>query len=149
MFCAPKKLNSVVWELTLRCNANCLHCGSSAGKKRNDDLDTKRIFEVCDELAELQCKDVHLIGGEIFLYPLWRELVTKLRKNAIDVTIITNGRSLDKEKLAFLSDIELKTLGISLDGAFPETHNHIRQVNGLFEHIFSLSAEIEKASFFS
>lgn len=148
MFCSQKTLENVVWELTLKCNANCLHCGSSAGKKRNDDLDTKRIFEVCDELAELQCKDVHLIGGEIFLYPLWKELITKLRKNAINVTIITNGRSLDKEKLAFLSDIELKTLGISLDGAFAETHNHIRQVNGLFEHIFSLSKEFEKAPFF-
>ena len=26
-----------VWEMTLRCNMNCMHCGSRAGKARQDE----------------------------------------------------------------------------------------------------------------
>ena len=35
------KPNCAVWEITLKCNSNCIHCGSKAGKTRLDELNTE------------------------------------------------------------------------------------------------------------
>lgn len=135
-------LDSVVWELTLRCNARCMHCGSSAGKDRQDNLSDDEIIRICDELAEVKCCKVALIGGEVFLHPLWRTIVSKLRAHNIAVQIITNGLSLNAEKIQFLQKQNIDTLAISLDGASAETHDTIRGVPGAFKHIFSLKDDI-------
>ena len=38
------KLRNLFWETTLRCNAKCKHCGSSAGEKcYTDELTTEEI----------------------------------------------------------------------------------------------------------
>src|SRR5262245_6754271 len=54
----------VVWELTLRCNLACKHCGSRAGKARSNELTTAEALEVVRQLGELRVREVALIGGE-------------------------------------------------------------------------------------
>ena len=112
-----RHLDNIVWELTLRCNAKCSHCGSAAGVDRRDNLTADEIMRVCDELAEVGCRKVTLIGGEMFLHPAWREIVQKLHGLKIEVAIITNAIALNQEKIEFLAENKLDTLGISLDGA--------------------------------
>lgn len=137
-------LDNIVWELTLRCNAHCVHCGSSAGKDRKDNLTALEIFRVCDELAKEGCRQVTLIGGEMFLHPLWREIIKKLHSSGIVPTIVTNAICLDDEKLEFLAENGMATIGISLDGATPKVHDSIRCVPGLYDKIFSLSDSFYK-----
>ena len=62
-----------VWELTLKCNMRCIHCGSKAGKKRADELSVTECLAVADDLLRLGCKYVTFIGGEIFLYQGWEK----------------------------------------------------------------------------
>ena len=50
----------VVWETTFACNMRCLHCGTSAGKKRGDELTTQEGLDLIDELAGLGCKEITL-----------------------------------------------------------------------------------------
>lgn len=140
-----KILHNVVWELTLRCNARCLHCGSSAGEAREDELTPEEALNICDQLAEAGCKEVNLIGGEVFLRPDWKTIISKLTEYNINVSIITNAIALTEDKIGFLADIGLKTLGISVDGGTSETHDYIRQVPGLFDNIFDRVQEVHKA----
>ena len=135
-------LDNIVWELTLCCNAKCSHCGSAAGIDRKDNLTNDEIMRICDELHEVQCKKVTLIGGEVFLHPLWREIIEKLSSLNIEVAIVTNALALNREKIEFLSKYKIGTLGISLDGASKDIHDGIRRVPGTFDHIFSLSKDI-------
>ena len=133
----PKKLYSVVWELTLRCNAHCQHCGSSAGKTRENELTLEENLRICDQLIELKCERINLMGGELFLNPDWKTIAEYLSKNGVLVSIITNGILLNKENLDFLKKINTETIGISIDGGLPKTHDDVRQVPGLFEKIFN------------
>lgn len=128
-----KKLYSVVWELTLRCNARCVHCGSSAGKDRPDNLTFEQACSVVQQLAQANCQEINLIGGEYFLYQKWRELILEIKKTPINVKIITNGLLLTDSVLDFLKENDIKTLGISIDGFRAETHDSIRRVPGCFE----------------
>ncbi len=62
-----------VWELTLRCNMRCIHCGSSAGKSRENELTVEECLEVADDLVDMGCRHVTFIGGEVFLYDGWEK----------------------------------------------------------------------------
>ena len=130
-FCSSR-LTNAVWELTLRCNAKCLHCGSSAGVDRKNNLTYEEALQVVHQLAELKCQFLTLIGGEYFLYPKWKELLAEFQKTSIWISIVTNGLLLTKKNLDFLIASDVKGVGISLDGSNPKTHDYIRQVPGCF-----------------
>ena len=52
-----------VWEITLRCDLGCGHCGSRAGKARRDELNTAESLDLVRQFAELGLKEITLIGG--------------------------------------------------------------------------------------
>ena len=66
-----KNPDITVWELTLECNLKCLHCGSSAGVKRADELTTKEALKLCHDLSDIGFKGIALMGGEVFLRKDW------------------------------------------------------------------------------
>ncbi|MBP5344224.1 MAG: radical SAM protein [Alphaproteobacteria bacterium] len=136
-FC-DKKIATAVWELTLRCNAKCIHCGSSAGCDRNNNLTFEQAKSVVKQLDELGCGILTLIGGEYFLYPQWKELLTELTKTKIQVGIVTNALALNEEKLDFLKQMNVRVVGISIDGATAATHDHIRGVPGCYENAWKV-----------
>jgi radical SAM protein with 4Fe4S-binding SPASM domain len=124
------------WEITLACNLNCSHCGSAAGYCRENELTTEEALNVCDQLANLGCKEVTLLGGEPFLRKDWHLISQKLISHDIDVKIVSNGMLINKELSLKLKDIGIKRMGISLDGA-EGTHNHIRNNPRSFQSVFN------------
>lgn len=124
---------SAVLELTLHCNMKCIHCGSSAGTSRTSELTTQQWITVCDELHKLGCKEVTLIGGEVFLRKDWFEIATAIRSNAMNINIVSNGYGINKQILSQLKSIEPHAVGISIDGGLASTHDSIRGVKGSYK----------------
>ena len=62
----PKPIYAV-WEITLRCDHACSHCGSRAELARPDELSTKELIDVADQLIRIGTREVTLIGGEAYL----------------------------------------------------------------------------------
>ena len=58
-----------VWEITLRCNLSCSHCGSRAGKLTAERAHDREALDLVDQLAEIGIKEVALIGGSVFTHP--------------------------------------------------------------------------------
>ena len=139
MFCNHRKLVFAVFELTLKCNARCIHCGSTAGIERADNLSYEEAVAVVKQLAAQKCKIVSLIGGEYFLYPQWRELLQEVAATGMDMSIITNGALLNEEKIDFLKSVNLTRLGFSIDGGNALTHNKIRQVENCFQKALQMA----------
>ena len=54
----------VVWEPTLDCNLNCIHCGSTAGKAKSDELTTKEGIKLIQDLPKIGVREVCFMGGE-------------------------------------------------------------------------------------
>src|SRR5262245_65386103 len=67
----PSGLVYVVWELTLRCDHACHHCGSRAAREREDELSTGEALDVVTQLAAMGAREVTLIGGEAYLRDDW------------------------------------------------------------------------------
>lgn len=122
-------LQEVFWECTLRCNLNCLHCGSDC---RKDDMPEDMPFvdfaRVLDQIAlEKEPSKIVVIttGGEPLVRNDILECGREITRRGFIWGMVSNGMLLDTQKLQQLINAGLKTIAISLDG-FESEHNWMR-----------------------
>ncbi len=127
-------LLSCIWELTLQCNMNCMHCGSVAGTARKSELTFDECMSVADELVRLKCKELTLIGGEVFLYRGWEEVARHLSDHGVIVNVMTNGYKMRDKHIRQIKHARLSNVGISIDG-MEENHNRIRMKKDGFAEV--------------
>ena len=118
-----------VWEITLRCDHACEHCGSRAGPVRDDELSTTELLAVADALVRLGTREVTLIGGEAYLRSDVYELVEHLARQGMRVTMQTGGRGLTRERARRLAAAGMAAVGVSIDGT-AAVHDTLRASPG-------------------
>ncbi len=123
-----------VWELTLKCNMRCMHCGSVAGKARKNELSVNECLKVADQLLDLGCRQVTFIGGEVFLYEGWEKVARRLSDGGALVNAITNAFVLGDQQIDQIKCAQLASVGISVDG-MEENHSRIRNSKTSFSRI--------------
>jgi len=141
-----KNPDITVWELTLRCNLKCLHCGSSAGIKRTAELTTEESLQLCHDLSDLGFKGIALMGGEIFLRKDWKVISKEIKDLGIVLSIITNGFCDSEKIIPQLVKIEPECLLVGLDGASAKTQDKIRNVKGSFKKATSFIRAAKQAN---
>jgi organic radical activating enzyme len=114
-----------VWELTMKCDQPCEHCGSRAGAARASELSTEELFRVADELERLGTRELALIGGEAYLRPDLPKIVEYLAKKGMRVSMQTGGRAFHKERAKMLKDAGMYGIGVSVDGPM-RIHDKLR-----------------------
>lgn len=122
----------VVWEITLSCNLKCQHCGSRAGKRRPDELNTEEALSVIDQLAALGTREITLIGGEAYLRRDWLQLVERIAHHGIRCGMQTGARALTRKRLEDGKRAGLFGIGVSLDG-MEDLHDRVRGVKGAWQ----------------
>jgi radical SAM protein with 4Fe4S-binding SPASM domain len=118
-----------VWEVTLRCDQPCAHCGSRAGPSRVRELDTREALEVVAALCRMGCKEVALIGGEAYLREDLADIVAAFAAQGVRVGIQTGGRRFTADRARALRAAGLAQLGVSVDGP-EEVHDVLRGNRG-------------------
>lgn len=131
----------VVWELTLKCDLACVHCGSRAGKARPDELSTAEALALVEQLAKLGTREVTLIGGEAYLHEGWLEIVAALHGHGIEVGLLTGGRGMTLARAEAAKRAGATTISVSVD-ALEATHDFLRGRRGSYA---SALAAIEHA----
>ena len=127
------QLRQCVWEITLACCFSCRYCGSGGGKARENELNREECLKLADELAELGCRRISMIGGEIFMRPDWKDIVERLVGNGIAVCIISNGYMIEHCLAQELKKLNIESLALSLDGPAC-IHDRYRQ-EGSFKRV--------------
>jgi Y-X(10)_GDL-associated radical SAM protein len=122
----------VVWELTLACDLHCLHCGSRAGRRRPNELNTEECLDVVDQLAALGTREVSLIGGEAYLRRDLAEIIARIKGHGMYCGIQTGGRNFTDKRLDAVVEAGLDGLGVSLDG-LAGLHDELRGAVGSFD----------------
>lgn len=122
----------VVWEITLRCDLACTHCGSRAGPSRPDELTTAEALEVVEQLAAMGASEVVLIGGEAYLHDGFLEITRALKEAGITPVITTGGRGVTAALAEAMAEAGMARMSVSIDG-LRETHDRMRAWRGSFE----------------
>lgn len=114
-----------VWEITLKCNLACTHCGSRAGDAREKELSTAEALDVVKQLKEAGITEVSLIGGEAFLRPDWLEIARAIADAGMIPTMVTGGYGISRSTAQKMLDAGIAQVSISLDG-LEKTHDGLR-----------------------
>jgi radical SAM protein with 4Fe4S-binding SPASM domain len=119
----------VVWELTLRCDQPCRHCGSRAGAARPSEVTTEEAMGVVRQLADMGAREVVLIGGEAYLHDGFLEIIRALKAAGVRPTMTTGGRGITAELAAQMKEAGLYSVSVSVDG-LEHAHDLIRKAPG-------------------
>ncbi|MFX1410594.1 MAG: radical SAM protein [Promethearchaeota archaeon] len=137
------KGSCAVWEITLKCNSNCIHCGSKAGNARYDELNTEEALNLVKELYSCGYKGVALMGGEPLIRNDWYQIAKEVKKYKMELSIVTNGLNISKH-IQKLKKLETDCVALSLDGGTPETHDYLRGIKGAFSKTLDAINQLKK-----
>lgn len=131
------RLTNAVWELTMKCNMRCQHCGSSCEDAKEDELTTEEALALCDDLKDIGLSFITLSGGELTTRKDWPHIAKRLVENQIYTSIITNGWNLSDETIKLAIEIGINSIAISIDGC-KDTHDKIRMPGSFDRDITNL-----------
>jgi radical SAM protein with 4Fe4S-binding SPASM domain len=123
-----------VWELTLKCNFRCIHCGSAAGPSREEELSPDEALSLVNQLADEGCKLIGLSGGEPLLRPDWDRIAGECSKRSVETRLVTNGWLFDRETAKRAADAGVAAVSFSIDGD-ETTHDYLRATPGSYKRI--------------
>ena len=118
----------LTWEITYACNLRCVHCLSSSGKRRPNELTTAEAKRLIDEWADITVFYINVGGGEPMSRPDFFTLMDYALERGIGVKFSTNGTLIDDAAADWIASRDYLDVQISLDGATAETNDPVRGV---------------------
>ena len=133
------ELSYLFWECTLRCNLNCLHCGSDCKKESTvKDMPVADFLQAIDSISpHIQPNNTTIVitGGEPLLRKDLEVCGEELYKRGFPWGVVTNGFLLNQSRFNALLNAGLRSITISLDG-LEDSHNWLRANNQSFQKAF-------------
>lgn len=132
-----------VWEITLKCNLACSHCGSRAGHERANELSPEEALDLVNQMAEVGIKEVTLIGGEAFLRPDWLEIAKAINEAGMLCGMTTGGYGISLETAQKMKQAGIRTVSVSIDG-LEATHDRLRGKKGSWKYAFKTMSHLRE-----
>lgn len=127
-------VSGIYIELLSNCNLRCLHCYNNSGETVKM-LDMPSLERIAKYVSKNNVNGISISGGEPLLYSNIIDIINLFFESGVsNISIITNA-TLVSEKL--MEEFKQKNLlnkisfQVSVDGATPEQHDHVRG-NGAF-----------------
>ncbi len=148
---AKPRLQSLIFEITQRCNHACLHCynvwqgepPSPPIHYPRGELDTPRTLHLLTKaLDETKCHHVTLTGGEPLLRADLPILLDYLRERNIQVTIISNGRLLKEQTAVSLIEHGVALFELPLLSHQRETHDRLSAAPGAWDSVLAAMTHV-------
>jgi nif11-class peptide radical SAM maturase 3 len=142
-----RRTSYAVWEITLKCNLACSHCGSRAGQARAKELSTEEALDLVKQMAEVGIREVTLIGGEAFLRPDWLTIAEAVNQAGMRCTMTTGGFGISLETARRMKEAGIAAVSVSVDG-LEETHDRLRGKKGSWQHAFRTMSHFREVGIF-
>ncbi|MEH2141011.1 nif11-class peptide radical SAM maturase 3 [Nostoc sp.] len=139
-----RRISYAVWEITLKCNLACQHCGSRAGHTRANELSTAEALDLVRQMAEVGITEVTIIGGEAFLRPDWLEIAQAITKAGMLCGMTTGGYGITLETARRMKAAGISVVSVSVDG-LEATHDRLRGRQGSWQWAFRTMSNLKEA----
>jgi radical SAM protein with 4Fe4S-binding SPASM domain len=145
---AKPHLQSLIFEVTQRCNHACLHCynvwqGEPVPQYPRGELNTHQtLFLLAKALDETNCHHITLTGGEPLLRKDLPILLDFLRERNVRVTLISNGRLLDEHTSLSLIEHGVGLFELPLLSYRREIHDRLSAAPEAWDAILAAMANL-------
>ena len=131
-------MNRLGFELTERCNNNCIHCSINLPahdvSARDKELSTSEVKNILKEAVALGCLSIRFTGGEPFLRPDLEDLYVFSRKLGLKVLLYTNATLLNERWVNLLSRIPpLEKIEVTVYGMERVSYEAVTRNPGSFD----------------
>ena len=130
------KLYSVIFEITPKCNFNCVHCYLH-DHHSGEELSYDRIIEIIDILYEKEVLFLTFTGGDVFTRKDFKNIYLYAKKKGFIVEIYTNGSLINDELIEIFRKYPPLLIDISLYGSCEETYKTVTEVSGAFQKVIN------------
>ncbi|WP_375511288.1 nif11-class peptide radical SAM maturase 3 [uncultured Nostoc sp.] len=138
------RISYAVWEITLKCNLACQHCGSRAGHTRANELSTAEALDLVKQMAEVGITEVTIIGGEAFLRPDWLEIAQAITSSGMLCGMTTGGYGITLDTARRMKEAGIRVVSVSVDG-LEATHDRVRGRQGSWQWAFKTMSNLKEA----
>ncbi|MCC5666365.1 nif11-class peptide radical SAM maturase 3 [Nostoc sp. CHAB 5784] len=139
-----RRISYAVWEITLKCNLACQHCGSRAGHTRANELSTTEALDLVKQMAEVGITEVTIIGGEAFLRPDWLEIAQAITQAGMLCGMTTGGYGITLDTARRMKEAGIRVVSVSVDG-LEATHDRLRGRQGSWQWAFKTMSNLKQA----
>ena len=132
--------SDIRFEVTTRCNYNCVICPREKLTRKKETMSFKLFRELLDKISDEtdQYSMVSFPGmGEPLMDESLDEKIAYVKKKNLSVSILTNGSYLSVDRFKKLEDLGVESIRVSFYGAGPQSYAKVHGVKegGLFEKV--------------
>jgi radical SAM protein with 4Fe4S-binding SPASM domain len=130
-----------MFEITYRCNLRCRHCyvGSlarpDASGRPPQEMNTREICSVLDQLAETGCLTLGFTGGEPLMRKDIFDIMEYAKKKGFSIILITNGTLITPRVADRLKALALNKIDISFHSKKRDVFDRFTRVPGTYEKV--------------
>jgi len=144
------RLQSLIFEVTQRCNHACLHCYNVWQGENplrlpypRGELDTSQTLRLLDKaLSETECSHITITGGEPLLRADLVELLSFLKARNVQTTLVSNGRLLDEPTVVKLLQSGIGLFELPLLSHQRSLHDQLSGAPGAWDSVLAAMAHI-------
>ena len=130
------RLYSVLFELTPKCNFNCVHCYLH-DHHISEELSLEDVLRIIDLLYEKEVLFLTFTGGDIFTRKDFLEIYLHAKRKGFIIELYTNGALIDDSIISVFKEYPPLLVDISLYGSCEETYKRVTGVSGAFYRVMS------------
>src|SRR5512145_209138 len=135
----------IAWEVTGRCNLNCIHCRASASMTSHDtDFTTDEARKLIDDITSFCSPVLVLSGGEPLMRPDLFEIAKYGTDKGLRMCIATNGVLVTDQVCGKMKESGIRMVSLSLDGSTAAVHDDFRKQAGAFEATLAAAATLKR-----
>ena len=123
-----RHVQSVMFELTYRCNFRCPHCYVKGSSKAPKELTTRQVFNILDQLKAMGVWSVAFTGGEALLRKDIFDILAYAKQSGFLTTLLSNGYLIDARAARRLAEVSVHNVDITLNSLTPQVFDRLTGV---------------------
>jgi len=126
----------VMFELTYRCNFHCKHCYVPQSYRNYNELKTKEVLSILNQLKDIGCFYLGFTGGEPFIREDIIDILWYAKKLGFEIIIYTNGSLINEEIARELQRLRPNKIDITIPAMTETAFERISGMPGSRDKVF-------------
>jgi radical SAM protein with 4Fe4S-binding SPASM domain len=122
---------SALFELTYRCNFDCVHCYVVEARPKGE-LETWEVLRILGELREAGTLFLTLSGGEVLTRPDFEEIYLAAKRHGFVLSIYSNAALIKGRALELLASHPPAKLEVTLYGSSEPTYAQVTRRHNMY-----------------